>query len=352
MTVLPGCTGKCLQEATLARVNSDGTVASTFGGAGLVKVDGSVEALSPPAVDPEGRPLIATSVSGAVTVHRYLPDGSPDPSFGSGGATTFACGCGTPRFTQLRLAIDAQGRTVVAVANLAFSGESGQAAVARLLPGGAVDAGFGGGVVQLGVQSGARGIGFGSGGAVYLWGAGCCTRVGYLHRVSAKGQIDTAFDARSDTSLANVAARGVLTFEQSSLVPRPHGFLDLYAGEGLLRLRSNGSVEGKFASGGVKTLPIAVTTAIPVGNERTLALGYDGMTGEAKLARFGTNGGLDRSFGSAGTVPVEGLSGEGELGLAHLRGRRALVSTLGESFCRTSCEARPTLVRYRLAPKN
>jgi hypothetical protein len=74
-----------------------------------------------------------------------------------------------------------------------------------------------------------------------MWGSG--TGGYYLHRISAKGRMDTEFKARTGQTLANVRIRGGLELGSMVLVLRPRGLLDLYGGSGLLRLRANGLAE-------------------------------------------------------------------------------------------------------------
>lgn len=342
--------GRCGYQVFLARVNSDGSIASTFGGSGKVEVAGDVDAVGRAVSDLEGRALIATSTGSSVTVHRYLADGSADPSFGSGGATTFDCGCGTVANRTLRLAVDGQGRTVLSISNPGGAGYSVVAAAARLLPSGAVDSSFGqGGVVQLGAQPIAFGIAFGTNDAIYMWGNSYgASGTPYLHRVSAKGRVDTTFNAKADQTLRNVSSRNALDLWKTVLVVRPHGLLDLYGGDALLRLRSNGTAEAKFGEGGVKPLGWSILAATLVGNGKILGLGSssEGLS----LIRLLSNGKPDRSFGQEGARVIEGPEGE-SFSLARLNGRRAQVLSLGLSTCRNACEPSPTLVRYRIGPK-
>jgi hypothetical protein len=234
----------------------------------------------------------------------------------------------------------------------AISGLPTSLTLARLLPGGAVDGSFGtGGVLRLGAQAAPLGIAFGTGNAIYMWGSPCCEGTQpFLHRVSAKGLIDAQFDATADRTLANVGARGALDYRNAVLVVRPHGMLDLYGGDGLLRLRANGKAETKFGQGGVRALAETIIAATLVGNGKILGLGSFSEEG-VSLVRLEENGRPDQSFGIEGERLVEGVyEGEG-LTLARLNGRRAQVIDLGAGFCRYSCTSSPTLIRYRIGPK-
>jgi len=346
------CGTKCLYDAFLARVNSNGAIASTFGGSGRVQIGSNVERVAPPIADLEGRAVVATLSGRTVTVRRYLANGSIDSSFGSGGTTSIDFGPGPEGFwLRPELALDGEGRILVA---LSIYSEGTSIAVAsslaRLHPDGAVDNGFGSaGIVPLGAQPGQNGIAFGTSNAIYMWGGSVSGP--YLHRISAKGRIDTAFNARADRSLVNVSARGALEYRNSVLIPRSGGKLDLYGGDGLLRLRSNGATETKFGEGGVKLLGWSILAATLVGNGKVLGLGTSSEG--VSLVRLKSNGKPDRSFGQEGAQLIEGVDEEeeGGLSLAWLNGRRAQVLNLGSSFCRSYCAPKPTLVRYRIGPK-
>jgi uncharacterized delta-60 repeat protein len=350
--VAGSCRNGCLYRVFLARVNSDGSIATTFGGSGLVEIGDTAEEVSPVVSDPEGRALVVTTQGSKVTVHRYLPDGSADAGFGGAGATSLDCGCAAS-FRQLRVAVDGQGRVVVSISVEGNLTTARSSTLARLLPSGAIDGRFGsGGVLQLGPQPATLGIAFGSGNAIYLWGAACCEQTAsYLHRVSAKGLIDSQFDARADKTLANVASRRAID-SGNALVVRPHGLLDYYAGPGLLRLRSDGNAEVKFGQSGVRALPEEVVAATLVGHGRTLGLGAM-SGGEMSLLRLQADGRPDRSFGSEGEKLIEGVLREEGVSLARLKGRRAQVLDLGATFCRYGgCLPHPSLIRYRIGPKS
>jgi uncharacterized delta-60 repeat protein len=343
------CSGQCLYNVFLARVNANGAIASTFGGSGRVEIGSGVERAAAPIADLQGRAVVATLSGTSVTVRRHLANGSIDSSFGSGGTTTVDFGGGAFSGRQLELALDGEGRTIVSLSIPAFyNAPPIESSLARLLPDGALDPSFGsGGILPLGAQPTQNGITFGTKNAIYMWGDGAAGY--YLHRISAKGRTDVNFDAQADATLANLKARGGLELGEMVLVPRPGGLLDVYGGERLLRLRSNGTPETKFGAGGVKTLGWSIIAATLVGHGKVLALGEsEGVS----LVRIKSNGKPDNSFGSEGATQIEGVEREGGLSLAWLSGRRAMVLDLGKSFCRYGgCPQRPALVRYQIGPK-
>ena len=86
-------------------------------------------------LQPDGKILTAGIGSTGGIVSRFLPNGSPDVSFGNGGLVSFQFGTGSN--TLNAIALQADGKIVVA------GGFSTKIGVARLLPNGALDPTFG-----------------------------------------------------------------------------------------------------------------------------------------------------------------------------------------------------------------
>ena len=85
--------------------------------------------------------------AGAITLTRYRPDGSLDTAFGDGGSTVYSA---SPNSHASELAIDSEGR-LVAAGSAGTGGFDGDFVVARFLPDGSPDASFGdGGHVRVG----------------------------------------------------------------------------------------------------------------------------------------------------------------------------------------------------------
>jgi uncharacterized delta-60 repeat protein len=115
-------------NAVVARFTSVGAFDDTFGGTGLVTAGcGSGGGGGGLALQPDGKILAA--VGGCA--FRYLPDGSPDPDFGTAGIVTL------PGWDVDALALQADGGIVIAGEN------GGSFAVGHVLADGTVDMGFG-----------------------------------------------------------------------------------------------------------------------------------------------------------------------------------------------------------------
>src|SRR5213076_1055916 len=84
-------------ELALVRYQPDGSLDPSFGTGGIVSTDlGAAGQGNAAAVQPDGRiVVVGQSTSGAITTTvlvRYNPDGTLDPSFGSGGIVSIDLG--------------------------------------------------------------------------------------------------------------------------------------------------------------------------------------------------------------------------------------------------------------------
>jgi uncharacterized delta-60 repeat protein len=275
--------GSALLE--LVRLNANGSLDITFGAFGTV-TNGSGVALSM-ALQPNGQIVVAGLInSGGVQmfgVARYNENGSVDAAFGNGGEATL------PLSAALSVAVQSDGKVVVGgVAGLSTSNNitgfpnilsGGQFAMVRLNTDGSLDTSFGsGGMIQTGILN-----------------------------ASAISQIAIQIDGK-------IIAAG--TAETSA------GLLDF----ALVRYNTDGSLDTSFGNGGIVTTNIDGNDDVAFG----LALQVDGqivvagssfspadqpgnsglfffplstLSGTSiALARYNSNGGLDSSFGSGGTV--------------------------------------------------
>jgi uncharacterized delta-60 repeat protein len=261
---------------------------------------------------------------GSFGLARYSPNGTLDPSFGTGGIVTTSFGTGGAR--PFALVVQADGKLVAA--GFAAIGTS-DFALARYNPDGTLDSGFGTGglvttdfaatndqAVGLIVQADGKLVAAGStdvipGGSNFA-----------LARYNPNGTLDARFgtggkvttDFAGDVDVANalaVQANGRLVVAGVSNTP---GVAN--ADFALVRYRSNGNLDRSFGRGG------KVTTDVASINERALALAVQadgalvaaGVTGEAgssqtgadfALVRYRSNGNLDQSFGTGGKVTTD-----------------------------------------------
>lgn len=135
-----GITAVALAGATGVAAAAPGALDPTFGGSGIVLTDPGSVTFQDLAVQPDGKVLALDTgnddSSSYERVLRFLPDGTPDPSFGSGGAAEPVA---SPAFWTRALALQPDGKIVVAGYDSAHD-----YVVARLLPDGKLDPDFDG----------------------------------------------------------------------------------------------------------------------------------------------------------------------------------------------------------------
>jgi uncharacterized delta-60 repeat protein len=208
------------------------------------------------AVAPDGAVLMASDArrggDAAIAVSRYHPDGSLDRAFGSGG-TTFVALAGRS-VTTAGMALDRGGRAVVAGTAYDPLGSASEPVLARLLPGGAPDRGFGGG-----------------------------TPVGL------------------STGLASAAARGLALDPTGGAIVAVSGRAPLRSELAAVRAGPDGSADENFGIGAVATAPLndSDTFAGAVAVDRDGAIVLAGAAGdEPALVRLEPDGDLDPTSAS------------------------------------------------------
>jgi uncharacterized delta-60 repeat protein len=134
-------------DLALVRYDSDGSLDGTFGAGGTVTTDlGGHEYGNAVAIQPDGKIVLAGYTmrgqedEGEIIVARYDVDGVPDPGFGANGVVTTRVG----RRAQARaLALQPDGKLLVA-GNARHAGSDDlQVAIVRYLPDGSLDEDFG-----------------------------------------------------------------------------------------------------------------------------------------------------------------------------------------------------------------
>ncbi|GEM_PF-1022297 len=304
---------------TLARYNPNGSLDPTFGSAGIVATDvGDGEEIAALVLQPDGKLVAGGFTENAglrnFALARYNPNGSLDPTFGTGGVVTTDFG---GEDAGRALVLQPDGKLVVAGWTDA-AGFRSDFALARYNPNGSLDPTFGtGGVVttDFGGEDAGR--------ALVLQPDGKLVAAGYsyaggtydfaLARYNPNGSLDPTFGTgglvRTDLGIFDMAW---------ALVLQPDGKLvvagstegnnqDVFA---LARYNSNGSLDSTFGVGGV---------AIDIGageeayalvlqpNGKLVAAGFSYASGtqDFALARYNPNGSLDPTFGVGGSVATD-----------------------------------------------
>jgi uncharacterized delta-60 repeat protein len=333
--ILVGTSGSGTATQMVAlRYNSDGSLDTTFGIGGKATTPLT---LAPTAValDAAGRILVAGSTGGFpadFVVVRLNADGSLDSTFGSGGRVVIAVGGFSDRAAQA-VAVDAAGRIVLA--GSAF-GDSDFALV-RLEADGSLDTSFGSGgevILPFGGVCAATGVAIDSAGRIVVAGTNNITGPispddalpdFAVARLNADGSLDTSFGSGGKTTInlggstpsANNAT-GVALDSSGRIVvfgtTDPEDGQDDFAA---VRLRTDGSVDITFGTGGVTTLNFGtaggrgtedVPTSLAINSDGSIALaGYTGSAVGAgnvdfAVALLDPNGCPDPDFGLGGKV--------------------------------------------------
>lgn len=258
-------------------------------------------------------------------------DGDLDPGFGNSGKVT------TNFFVTSQIsaiAIQPDGKIVAAGSATNSSGNTGFA-LARYNAGGSLDTMFGsaGKVTTdfFGRNDLARGVAIQPDGKIVVAGRALTGTDGFdfaLARYNADGNLDADFGAggkiTADFSGKSSGAEGVAIQNDGKIIVAGYaqtGSADGTRSFALARYNADGTLDASFGSGGKATTAFfndydaALAIAIQADGKMVLAgitINRDQGREEYALARYNTDGSLDRSFGSSGklTSYLSGNDGE------------------------------------------
>jgi uncharacterized delta-60 repeat protein len=243
----------------LARYQSDGTLDTTFGGDGRVTTVEAPGEIFSVAVQPDGKIVAA----GGLSLARYLPDGTPDTTFGNDGLVSIA-DLVTIAFDEVfAAALQPDGKIVAAGKFFNPSTTQQEFALARYLPDGTLDTPFdSGGHVTTDVG----GSGFASAVALEPDGkivaAGSIFNVATSHldfalaRYLPDGTLDTTFggDGRVTTDFGVPSSAHALALQADGKIVAVGGaFFVRFA---LARYRPDGSLDTTFGDDGLVTTDV------------------------------------------------------------------------------------------------
>ncbi|HZU39167.1 MAG TPA: hypothetical protein VFA18_24790 [Gemmataceae bacterium] len=190
-------------DFAVARYNANGSLDTTFGNKGKVTTAFSGNSsIGQMVVDGTGRIVVAgvpVGVIGAdITLARYTANGALDTSFGSGGKLT------TLAIQDFRMALQGDGRIVIAGTESDPATGSTQFVTARFNTNGTLDSTFGtGGVVTTAVGSDDSGGGVTIDGSGRILVTGTESGVECLLRYNPNGTLDAGFGTGGVVSLVN-----------------------------------------------------------------------------------------------------------------------------------------------------
>ena len=186
-------------DAAIIRLNADGSIDTTFGG-GIVAFDfptNSWDSGNDLEVDSDGNIVVAgTTSNGGLSdsfVIRFTAAGTPDATFGSGGYVVISAG--SPYEGINELAIQSDGKIIIA--GDAYNGSDNDISIIRLNTDGSLDTSFSAdGKVRSDLSGAAdsiRALAIDVDGSIVVAGdAGGDT---FISRLTASGEFDTSFDA-------------------------------------------------------------------------------------------------------------------------------------------------------------
>lgn len=289
-----------------------------------------------------GRVVAALSIAGILATPAFAADGDLDPTFGKGGKVV--TNLGYPAQAGTAMALYPDGRIVVAgftfdnTANIDF-------AVARYLPDGSLDPTFGsGGFVAtdfFGGEDLPRGVAIQPDLRIVVAGSATqgFNRDFALARYNVDGTLDSSFDGdgKLTTDFFGPSGNGDIA---SAVAIQPDEKI-VIAGSALVRYSASGALDTTFGAGGFVGTTVfgegfgALALALQP-DRKIVVAGAFAQTGSPTsddwlLARYDSEGKPDATFGSAGSVKTD-FFGKGDSARALLLrpdGRIVAAGTAG-----------------------
>jgi uncharacterized delta-60 repeat protein len=316
----------------LFRLNTNGTLDSTFGSGGLVTIDNE-DGFFALAIQPNGKIVAAgegnSGTAGSIVqVARFNSNGSLDKSFGTGGFTTTTAIPFTPFNATVALGLQSNGDLLVAA--------SSPGLLARFTSSGQLDTTFGtGGIANLANVGPAltdtapslptKVIALADGKILVSAGVPGPTPAAVasvVSRYNSNGSLDTTFGAAG--MAASVVSASAMALESNgriviagavtSKVNVPPASNDV--GFGIVRYTANGNVDTTFGTGGAAIVdfgaaaPLSGPFAVAIQSNGDVVAGGAAALGPENssvnsafgLIRVTSSGVLDTTFGSDGIV--------------------------------------------------
>jgi uncharacterized delta-60 repeat protein len=328
------------EELSLLRYRSNGTPDPTFGRGGAVTMAISGSDVSPDAVrrDASGRYVVSMVVADGTrhftVLARFTPSGQPDTTFGPDGRRVLVPAL-LDTSAPTRLALDDVGRAVVATQ---LNDEI--VVVARVRPNGTPDPTFGEGgaiVVDRALSSvwRFRQMAVLSSGRIALADMGA-RRIVHLR---SDGSLDAGFGPGGVRDIALDAS-----YSDSTISFRADGaFAVVHSATGgdtrIARMASDASLDGAFGAGGVLTIPgtpmssFSVTRTVLRSDGSVVVSGVRGSTSQpistlsTAIGVVTPGGALDTSFSGDGIAVVDLARQRADFPVAlSVRGRRVVVA--------------------------
>jgi uncharacterized delta-60 repeat protein len=245
----------------------------------------------------------AIVLAAAALVVAGVPAAAPgdlDPSFGDGGIVISKI-----RRNSYALALVIQpDQKLVAAGTSDVSDACEELTLARYRPNGSLDPTFGTGghavVPSCGYQRG-RAVALQDDGKLVLAGGEAYGDNGAVVRFTPDGILDTTFGDDGIVHVPGINVYAVATQRDGKVVAGGVALHDRVRTFALLRLHRDGSVDTSFGDDGTVVVPFAAAAVGLVVQEDDRIVGA-GWSGDFTLARFKPSGKLDRRFGVDGIV--------------------------------------------------
>ncbi len=305
-------------DFALARYNTNGTLDTSFGAGGKIITDLEypIEAAHAVVIQADGK-IVAVGTSGEdsaigfdFTLARYNTDGSLDTSFGVGGKVRTNINREDGAFAA---ALQPDGKIVVAGSTSNNNGD--YFALARYNTNGTLDTSFGtGGLVTTDVVSNseeqAYALALQADAKIVVAGVARNASEDFaLVRYNTNGTLDTSFGAGGKviTDFTKSERAQAVAIQTDGKILAVGFSYDGETGDfALARYNTNGSLDASFGAGGKVINPTAeYDTAYAVAiqaNGKIIAAGSNFPDPNFVLRRYNTDGSIDNTFGSGGTV--------------------------------------------------
>jgi uncharacterized delta-60 repeat protein len=301
-------TGSGTSGALVARYMPDGSLDSSFGNGGLATPGVSMRTAAA-ALQPDGRIVLVGSTYNSATsvLARLEPDGSLDPTFGSGGVVTTTLGS-----SAMARAVALQPDGDVVIAGIGESAGQAALVVARFGAGGLPDGAFGtGGTVTAtfgtAIPAGLADVTVLAQADGRIVAASADQSGLVMARYLTDGSVDASFGS------AGKVTTGVgLSFGANGGLLQPDGKIVQTTFRGgnpvVARYMPDGSLDPSFGTSGLATPPASATnTVVPLlqPDGKLLVAGIHFSPTAFLVARLDAAGAIDPTFGSGGTATVE-----------------------------------------------
>jgi uncharacterized delta-60 repeat protein len=336
-----GCAQLGDQSSTVLTIADDdlppptglpGALDATFGTGGKANIERFGGDRSAMALQPDGKIVMVGGTFTDFILARFNADGSVDSTFDGDGQVTTKIVSGQQQ-EALAVVVQPDGKIVVAGYSGPPGGGPASVALARYMPDGSLDAGFGSqGKVVSDVAGEAYAITIQPDGKLLVAGrspraSGADTSDFVVARFAGDGALDATFAAGgvriTDIGGATNTARNIVLQTNGAIVVSGQSFDSNVDHTDIVRYDANGNLDGTFGTGGMLALSgTLVGHGLAVSADGKLVLvgsvivpGTPVAASQFLVRRLNEDGSTDNTFGASGSV-VTDISGRGDEALA------------------------------------